>query len=149
MTNKKIISIFIIALLVLAALCFLSLKANKNNLSEVEIPQDQEVFERTIDVKHQYKDGKHIFAGTLEVPTPCHFVEATINEGEVSELNLEVKDSGEICAQVISQANFYVEHEGPENMLFVGRLNGEMVNLNQFHIDSDIDINDVDIFMKG
>jgi hypothetical protein len=115
---------------------------NTNKISE-------EMYDRTIDLKHQYKNGKHIFAGTIEVPTPCYQVALNVTPGDIAELNFETKDSGGVCAQVITDASFYVEFEGPENQLFIGKLNGEPINLNQFEIGADMDINTVDIFLKG
>lgn len=147
--NKTTIWISIAVLLVLLIVGVLIIKATKNDVVEVNNTVEEDMYEKTVDVKHQYKDGKHIFAGTLEVPTPCHKVEATVIPGDVAVLNLEVKDSGGVCAQVITDANFYVEHMGPQELLFVGRLNGEPVNLNKFEIDADMDINAVDIFIKG
>lgn len=147
-TKKTTIWTIVAVLLVLLIIGILGIRANQKETEIVNQEQEQTI-EKTVDVKHQYKDGKHIFAGTVQVPTPCHQVEATITPGTVAELNLNVKDSGGVCAQVITDANFYVEYEGSQDQLFVGRLNGEAVNLNTFEVDSDLDINSIDIFMKG
>lgn len=151
MDNNNKTTVWIILAVLLALLIVGILVIRGKNTQEYTNNTDtkEEMYDRTIDLKHQYKDGKHIFAGTIEVPTPCHQVSLNVTPGDVAELNFEVKDSGGICAQVITDANFYTEYEAPENQLFVGKLNGEPVNLNQFEVGADEDINSVDIFLKG
>lgn len=142
--------ISVAVVLILIIIGVLIIKANKIEAPTVEQENEQQdIFEKTVDVKHQYKDGKHIFAGVIEVPTPCHQVNATITPGEIAVLNLDIVDSGGVCAQVITDANFYVEYEEKQDQLFVGKLNGEPVNMNKFEVDSDLDINAVNIFNKG
>ncbi|MFA7193300.1 MAG: hypothetical protein WC087_00050 [Candidatus Paceibacterota bacterium] len=142
--------ISVAVVLILIIIGVLIIKANKIEAPTTEQEtEQQEIFEKTVDVKHQYKDGKHIFAGVVQIPTPCHQLSAAITPGDIAELNFEIVDSGGICAQVITDANFYVEYEGKEDQLFVGKLNGEPVNLNKFEVDADLDINAVNIFNKG
>lgn len=148
-TKKTTMWVVLAVLLAIIIVGVLVIKAQKREVAENTNQEQQEYFEKTIDVKHQYKNGKHIFAGTVEVPTPCYQVEATITPGDIAELNLVTKDTGGICAQVITDANFYVEFEGKQDQLFKGRLDGEPVNLNTFEVDADLDINDINIFMKG
>lgn len=150
---KKTISILILISIVIAVVVF----TIKTRVAEAPTPRDQAIqndearYAKTIDVKHQYKDGEHIFAGKIEVPTPCYFASAEIlrREKGVAELKIETKDSGEICAQVISEANFFVKFKGEKDQQFMATLNGEPVNLNRFEVDADQDINSVDIFIKG
>lgn len=150
METKKTTVWVILAILLAVLIVGVIVIKSKSRQEVVNTNQEeQEMFEKTIDLKHQYKDGKHIFAGKLEVPTPCHQVNLSVTPGEVAELNFDVKDSGEKCEQKVVDANFFVEFPGEANQLFVGKLNGEPVNLNQFEVDADIDINSVDIFMKG
>lgn len=142
--------ISVAVVLILIIIGVLIIKAKKIEAPTIEQnAEQQEFFEKTIDIKHQYKEGKHIFAGVIEVPTPCHKVNATITPGDIAELNLDIVDSGEICAQVITDANFYVEYEGKQDQLFIGKLNGEPINLNKFEVDADLDINSINIFNKG
>jgi hypothetical protein len=149
-TKKSTFWIAAAAVLILVIISVLVLKANKVESPTVDTnTEEQAIFDKTIDIKHQYKDGKHIFAGVIEVPTPCHQANLAIVAGEIAQLNFTIVDSGEICAQVITDANFYAEFVGPENQLFVANLNGEPVNLNKFEVDADLDINAVEIFNKG
>lgn len=148
-TKKTTIWVVLAALLAIIIVGVLVVRGQNKEVVENKDQQEVENYEKTIDIKHQYKDGKHLFAGTLEVPSPCYQVELTFATGEVTELNFITRDSGGVCAQVVTDANFYGELEAPENQLFIGKLNGEPVNLNTFEIDADLDINEIDIFMKG
>jgi len=148
-TKKTTMWVVLAVLLTIMIVGILVIKAQNKEVAESTNQEEQEYFEKTIDVKHQYKNGKHIFAGTIEVPTPCYQVEAKVAPGDIAELNITTKDNGGICAQVITDANFYVEFNGKKDQLFKGNLNGEPANLNTFEIEPDLDINDIEIFMKG
>ena len=45
--------------------------------------------------------------------------------------------------------SYKTSFEGPEDLQFLATLNGEPVNLNQFEIPADQDIDAVEIFIKG
>jgi hypothetical protein len=148
-TKKTTIWVVLAILLAVVIVGVFVIRAQNKEVAEKVEQSEQQNFEKTIDLKHQYKDGKHIFAGTLEVPSPCYQVDLSVTPGDVAELNFTTKDSGGICSQVITDANFYVEFEGKQDQLFIGKLNGEPVNLNTFEVDADMNINEINIFMKG
>ncbi|MBP9763387.1 MAG: hypothetical protein KBD10_01415, partial [Candidatus Pacebacteria bacterium] len=137
--------------LVLIIIGLVILKANKTESpnTEKESETEQSLFDKTIDVKHQYKDGKHIFAGVIAVPSPCYKVDLQVNPGDVAELRFTTTNSGGVCEEKIVDANFYTEFQGNKDLLFVGFLNGEPINLNTFEVDADLDINSINIFNKG
>lgn len=150
MTNKqKLVSIIVLVLLAILVISTVIIKSKKDNSAEETSQVDKEIFEKTIDLKHQYKDGKHIFAGVMEIPSACHSLNLNVTPGDIAELNFSIEDSGGDCTLETKNGNFYVEFEGPADQLFVGKLNGENVNLNTFEVDADLDINEVNIFLKG
>lgn len=148
---KKTILILVLVAIAIATIVFMI----KARIAEAPTPRDEAIqqdekrYAKTIDVKHQYKDGEHNFVGKIEVPTPCYVAVANIIDGQTPELRIETKDSGEVCAQVVTDAVFVAKFKGDENKKFIATLNGEPVNLNLFEIDADQDINSVDIFIKG
>jgi hypothetical protein len=112
--------------------------------------QDALMPTKTIQVKHQYKDGNHTFMGMIETPTPCYNVTAVILPGDVPEIKITTQEQPDtICAQVISEKQFTVRFTGPEDTQFLTTVNDEPVNMNQFDIDPDVDIESVEIFIKG
>lgn len=135
-------------LVIIGGILFFKAKTVEAPLENVQ-NSDNQVFEKTLDVKYQFKDGTHVFMGEVESPTPCHQVSAQIFPGEIAELNIEIKDSGNICAQVVTNIPYKVSFSAPENQKFSAKLNGQPVNLNLFKVDPDLDINSVEIFIKG
>lgn len=148
--KKTIIILILISIAILAIAFMIKARvAEAPTPRDEAIQQDEKRYAKTIDVKHQYKNGEHNFVGKIEVPTPCYVAVARVENGNTPELKIETKDSGEICAQVITDAVFFAKFKGDENQKFIATLNGEPVNLNLFEIDADQDINSVDIFIKG
>lgn len=108
----------------------------------------------TINAKHQYKDGQHIYLGYLEVPNPCytHSVEVKKTE-EITEIAVsyeeDLSENSGVCIQVISERTFKISFAGEDDENIIMTLNGEIVKLNQFEIAPEEKIEDADIFIKG
>ncbi len=106
----------------------------------------------TLDVKHQFKDGKHIFVGKVQTPSPCHKLKKTVTKNNSDfYLNIDISEpeAGTVCAQVITDQPFYFDFVGQESDVIYARLNGELVNLNIFEIPADKEIEDIEIYLKG
>jgi len=104
----------------------------------------------TLNVKHQYRNGNHIFVGTLELPTPCHTYNTQVDTTEsATEIKIKTAPSDNMCAQVITEKIFKVSFDAEEDELAVFSINGELVNLNIFEIPNEEDINDIEVFIKG
>lgn len=112
--------------------------------------QDAALPTKTIQVKHQYKDGVHTFMGVVETPTPCYDITTVVLPGEVPEIKIMTKAQADtMCAQVITEKQFTVRFTGPEDTQFLTTVDNEPVNMNQFDIDPDVDIETVEILIKG
>lgn len=157
MNNKKTIW-FIIMVLVFGGISFYtSHKADNVDFTEERQDAIEKAIQRptiTINTKHQYKDGEHIFLGSFEVPSPCYSHNAEVikeDESGITEvaLSYNLKESDEICAQVIDEREFKVVFEGDLDDDIIATLNGEVVNFNVFEISPDEDISEVEIFIKG
>lgn len=161
MVEKKQALFFVITILILLAigaysifsLLFPDFFNNKKNLTlrEQAIEEDVQRPEKTINLKHQYKNGTHTFMGVIEVPTPCYEVRAVILPGETPELQINTKalQTFATCDDVITELSYKVSYEGPEDITFLATVNNIPVNLNQFEIPPDQDIDSVEIFIKG
>lgn len=118
-------------------------------VTETEIDETAPV---TIDVKHQYINGIHTIAGSVDLPTPCHSLAATstINATRtVATIALTSTSSASVCAQVISPNVFKTQFMGAVNMEKVGTFNGKAVNLNFFEVPTDENIDTFQIYTKG
>lgn len=152
--QKVITSIVIVLVIILVAAA--ALYMGKKGATPEPTPRDEAVQEeeqrpaQTINVKHQYKDGLHTFVGVIDTPTPCYDVQAVVLPGDSPEIKITtVQTEAEICAQVITSQEFRVQHQAPEDTQFIATVNGELVNINQFDVDADTDINEVELFIKG
>ncbi|MEY2640955.1 MAG: hypothetical protein RL150_348 [Candidatus Parcubacteria bacterium] len=122
----------------------------------IETPREEMIEElastptTTVMVKHQYKDGVHTFAGVVETPTPCYDTRAIIVSGDVNEIQIRTEEQAvEVCAQTVTDQPFKVSHQSAPDARFLMTLNGELVNMNQFDIDADVDIDTVEVLIKG
>ena len=110
---------------------------------------------KIITAKHDYLDGKHIIAGTMDLPTPCHILrhEVVFLNEDKSEVEVRftssVEDPEKVCAQVIYPTPFKVEFEGPEKVAISATLNGEPIVLNLVEVPEGEDIESFSEFIKG
>lgn len=153
MDNKTFIGAVIVAILFLVG----AFAYNKNQ-QKIQVQSDrqdaiqQEVQKptETLNVKYQFKDGKHVYVGSVLLPTPCHILKAEAGtKPGVNEIIITITDSQEVCAQVITERLFRVETNFKPEDVFIPTLNGEVVNFNIFEIPADQNINDIQIFIKG
>lgn len=102
---------------------------------------------RTIEAMHQFIDGKHIIAGSVDLPTPCHTLREMIvvRESYPEQVTIEFTSAttAEVCIQVITEARFKVEFSASEKATIDATWNGEpatlkltpaMSNLEQFEV---------------
>lgn len=106
-----------------------------------------------ITAKHQFKSGKHIIAGEVNLPTPCHILTTTTQIAESFPeqvtINFTSKDSGEVCTQVITPNRFKIEFEASENAVIKARWNGQPVELNLIPAGANEDLSNFEIYIKG
>lgn len=86
-----------------------------------------------IELSGRYADGTHELSGTLALPTPCHEVtsEVIVAESypEQVTLALEVSESADMCAQVITEVPIDVSVSVAREARFRATVNGTPVAL--------------------
>ena len=106
-----------------------------------------------IEAKHFYADGKHTFAGVVELPTPCDLLqaEAMVAESMPEQVTLDftVINNSEACIQVISQQRFLVEATASENATVRARFMGRDVELNLIPALPGETPEEFELFIKG
>jgi hypothetical protein len=152
-----IIGALLILLLVAAFYVIVNKEKIVDDTTNIEI-NNEEVVEvdesnlRSLVVKHQYKDGKHIFMGDVEVPTPCHSLTASISDTsnpDLKRINITIGAEEGMCAQVITTKTFKVEYEGAEELKFEAYIGDERMRLNRFDVAPEVDIDEFELFIKG
>lgn len=105
----------------------------------------------SINAKHQYKNGKHIYTGVINLPSPCHTVEvkAVPMGGNKYTLEFTTKTTDEACAQVITQKTWRVEFAAPKNITVDATLDGRNITINVFEVKEGQDIDTVEFNEKG
>jgi len=108
----------------------------RGNIQKIEVPvkenriPDDVVESEEISIQHQYKDGRHVFKGTIVVPNPCTEAKGDIVVAESfpEQMTLALnthEEEGVVCAQVLTQKEFFLEASASEQALFNGvRVNG-------------------------
>lgn len=107
----------------------------------------------TVTAKHAIEDGRHIVAGEVEVPTPCHSIatDVTVQESSPEQVTIAftATSADEACIQVISSRRFKVEFEAGNDAVIGATWNGQRINLNLIPAAPGEDLDDFDIFIKG
>lgn len=157
--NKKSMAIIvaIIVIILIGAGFYFSYKKNgvQTTPPEEQIPLKGDSSSSygitSINARHQYKDGKHIYAGVIDLPTPCHTVkvEAVPSGTGKYTLKFTTETTDQICAQVITPRPFRIEFTAPKNITVDATLNGKLIILNVLEVKEGEDINKVDFSDKG
>ena|SRR3989344_5591656 len=159
---KTVILIFVLFTLLVLGIFFYyfapdSLKFWQNQTAAVgdsdTSNESSEPAHETITAKHQFKDGKHIIAGDVNMPTPCHILttSAQVAESFPEQVTIQFvsRTSGEACAQVITPARFKVEFTASENATIKATWNGAPVSLNLIPALPTDDLDNFELFIKG
>lgn len=108
---------------------------------------------QTINAKHQFVGGKHIVAGEVDLPTPCHILatDVVVAESlpEQVTINFTSSTQADFCAQVITPARFKVEFNASENASIKATWNGKSATLNLIPVGQNENLDDFELFMKG
>ena len=106
-----------------------------------------------ITAKHQFKAGKHIVAGEINLPTPCYVLntDATVAESMPEQVTLRFNSTtqGEMCAQVVTTERFRIDFTASEGAVIKATWNGKPAKLNLIPAGPNEDLNDFEIFQKG
>lgn len=157
--NKKSMAIIIaiIVIVLIGAGFYFSYKKNavQTTTTEDQIPLKGDSSSSygitAINARHQYKNGKHTYAGVIDLPTPCHTVnvEAVPSGAGKYTLKFTTQTTDEICAQVITPRPFKVEFAAPKNITVDATLDGKLMIFNVLDVKEGEDINNVDFSDKG
>ncbi len=109
--------------------------------------------EMEITAKHQFKNGKHIVAGEVNLPTPCYVLgtEATVAQSMPEQITLKFTATthGDMCAQVITVERFRFDFSASQNAVIKATWNGKPAKLNLIPAGANEDLTNFEIFLKG
>lgn len=117
------------------------------------VDETPEMLVTPLDVKEQYRDGKYTFAGSVQVPNPCYTLKSQANKIEEDEYQIQITTTppkaGTMCAEVITDKQFKLTFEAPQDILVTATINGIEYNVNRFVVPADQNIDDFDLSVKG
>ncbi len=106
-----------------------------------------------VEIKEQYKDSMYTFAGTIDLPTPCHSLVTKTNK--VSDIKYQIivdtvkPKEGVFCAQVITPKSYKVSFDAPKDIEVVVIIDGVEHQTNRFIVPSNEDIELFKLEIKG
>ena len=107
----------------------------------------------TVTAKHAYLNGKHIIAGEVPMPTPCHILDskavASADKKQVLLTLSSTVKTGETCAQVITPGRFKLTVTALKDAKFTATLNGQEIILNLIEAGPNEDLDKFDLYIKG
>ncbi|MEO8637632.1 MAG: hypothetical protein ABI430_01890 [Candidatus Taylorbacteria bacterium] len=156
--NKKIVAIVlaVLAVALIAGGFYYSYRANHKTEvfnPALESTRGEETTAQTIDVKHQFKNGIHTFAGEISLPTPCDLVEAEAqkNATEANKISLVFTSTNttEVCKQIVSARRWKTSITMSKDATVSGTLNGSPLILNIFEVPEGENLDTFEIDIKG
>lgn len=106
-----------------------------------------------VDAKHYFIDGTHTFAGVIDMPTPCHLLEAAVvvreSYPEQVGINFSVINNADVCAQVITPQRFLVSAAASKEAEIVATWEGIPIELNLIPAAPGERPEDFELFIKG
>lgn len=106
-----------------------------------------------VTAKHAYRNGVHIVAGEIPLPSPCHILESTGSASASKdhvfiELASTIK-TGETCPESITGARFKVSVPASKNATISATLNGREVILNLIEAGPNENLDNFELYIKG
>lgn len=124
-------------------------------VSEEPIVEVDSFVPQIVTAKHQFKNGKHIVAGEVEMPNPCYLLETDavveVREPYADRATLRFTSSqgDDLCAQVITPIRFKESFGAQEEAEISATWNGKPVKLNLIEVGSNEDLDSFELYIKG
>lgn len=116
-------------------------------------PTSPSAIKTVVTAKHAYRNGTHIIAGEIPLPSPCHILESTgsasADKGHVFIELTSSAPTGEVCAQSITPARFKVSVKANKNATMSATLNGNEVTLNLIEAGPNENLDNFELYIKG
>ena len=130
--KQTFIALFVLIIVGLLA-ALVSIKTEERTDSDIVVETESLIVEHRVEMKGE-NIAKHTYTGVVSVPTPCHTLTTSVEVAESYPeqifLNIfSIQNEGEMCAQVISEADFEVAVEASKDASLSGvMLNGANVD---------------------
>lgn len=157
--NRNMVTLGILAVVVLLlfAVSYYYASQTQDNIGEAQEDTTEETAEMGVDVitvKHDFVDGTHIIAGSVDLPTPCHLLETNtrIMESFPEQVVIDfitTLEEGTICAQVVTPRRFKISFDASERAVISATINAESVRLNLVDVPEGESLENFEVEVKG
>lgn len=154
-TRIAIGGLIALAFVVFGVTLYYSMRETESPRDENEVAEEAGYVPDVVNALHQFKDGVHIVAGEVDLPTPCDILEsdAAVAVREPSEdlatIQFTTLHEGEICAQMLTPVRFKTSFTAGEDAEMKATWNGISVPLNIIEVGPGGDIDDFELYFKG
>ncbi len=156
MNKKTVVSIVVLVVLIIALTVywqFFSPNKIGNQPAQVINSQNQEEA-KIITALHQFSKGKHIIAGEVELPTPCHILtqNVSITGLDPEHINIDfitTTEDASLCAQVLTSTRYKIDFVASEQAVITATWNGQPAQLNLVPVAEGESLENFDVFIKG
>lgn len=152
-SNKKGWVIGIIVVLLALGIYWLVSPSAPDASDTAQTPATQDEYVQMVNVKHQYKNGRHTYVGEIDVPTPCHTLASSYakdaNNTTGYSLVFTSNSTAEMCAQVVTSKPFKLSFDAIKDIVLSATLNGKKLRLNLFEVPANQDLESFNVNIKG
>lgn len=144
----------IIILAIIGAFYYYDQATAPGSEADVVVGDTTQASDQLITARHQYKDGRHLIAGSVNLPTPCDLLNENVSivkfksPSEQATLEFTTINNSEICAQSIVPVRFKFDFVASEEAEIKATWNGQPVTLNLIPVGPNEDIEDYEVLVK-
>lgn len=156
MDNKNtyyLIGAIVVILAIIGGAYYYSQTTEEVVNTDLQVGDPQTSSDEIITARHQFIDGRHLVAGSVNLPTPCHLLteEVRVAESMPEQVTLAftATSTAEACIQTVIPVRFKLEFKASENADIRATWNGAPVRLNLIPVSPTEDIEDYEVFIKG
>jgi hypothetical protein len=105
-----------------------------------------------ITAKHAYRNGEHILAGDMNLPTSCHLLEHTVTilpDESRATIAFSRNFTGGDCPGGEISTRFLVQFKGKPDTQIRVTVDGQEVPLSLIEVPPEEDIENTEVFLKG
>ncbi len=149
--TRMIVIVLVVALLALFYVFFRGATIPQEPTS-VTPPVNDIAVPALITAKHAYRNGEHLLAGEINLPTPCHLLEHTVTilpDGSRATIAFVRSFKGGECPGGEVPARFFVHFPAGTTTALRTTVDGKDVPLSLIEAAPNEDLEHTEIFLKG